>query len=357
MDRTIYLTGVKTDNKLDKKRFYIKFPRIKKEILMIVVTGGAGFIGSAIVWRLNQMGEDNICIVDRLETGDKWKNLLGLRYEQIMDKDEFIKRVMEENVPFVIDAIIHMGACSSTTERDADYLMRNNVNYTLELAKYCLPRKARFVYASSAATYGDGSLGYMDDENKLQDLRPLNMYGYSKALFDIFAQKMKILDKIAGLKFFNVYGPNEFHKDDMRSVVHKSFQQIQKEGKVKLFKSHKPEYKDGQQMRDFVYVKDVVDMTLFFLEHRDKNGIYNIGAGKARSWNDLVTAVFKAMDKPVKIEYIDMPETLREKYQYFTEADITKLRKAGYAKETTSLEEGVTDYVKNYLLKNQYLAY
>ncbi len=324
---------------------------------MIVVTGGAGFIGSAIVWRLNQLGETNICIVDRLDTGDKWKNLLGLHYDEIMDKDEFLNRIIEENVPFVIDAVIHMGACSSTTEKDADYLLNNNFKYTLELAKYCLPRKARFVYASSAATYGDGSLGYQDDEEALENLRPLNMYGYSKDLFDITAKKTKILDKIVGLKFFNVYGPNEYHKDDMRSVVHKSFQQIQKEGKVQLFKSYKPEYKDGEQKRDFVYIKDVVDMVLYFLENKDRNGIYNVGSGEARSWKDLVTAVFKALDKPVKIEYIDMPETLRGKYQYFTEADMVKTKQAGYTKAITSLEDGVEDYVKNYLLKNQYLAY
>ncbi|MCU7496459.1 MAG: ADP-glyceromanno-heptose 6-epimerase [Ignavibacteria bacterium] len=323
---------------------------------MIVVTGGAGFIGSAIVWRLNLLGQENIIIVDSLGTGEKWKNLVGLKYADVYNKKDFIQRVIEENVPFDIDAIIHMGACSSTTEKDADYLLENNYRYTTELVKYCLPRKARFIYASSAATYGDGSQGYNDNENELQRLQPLNMYGYSKHMFDIWARRMKILDKIAGMKFFNVYGPNEYHKADMRSVIHKAYGQILETGKVKLFKSYHPNYKDGEQMRDFVYVKDVVDMTLFFLENRDKNGIYNIGSGKARTWNDLIKAIFSALKLEPQIEYIEMPEVLKNKYQYFTEANLGKVIKAGYTKPVTSLEDGVKDYVINYLRENKYLG-
>jgi ADP-L-glycero-D-manno-heptose 6-epimerase len=250
-----------------------------------------------------------------------------------------------------------MGANSSTTERDADLLFRNNYEYTKTLAEYSLQNKIRFIYASSGATYGDGSLGFEDDETKAHLLRPLNMYGYSKALFDLWAVKNGAINKIAGLKYFNVYGPNEYHKADMRSVVHKAFEQIITTGKVKLFKSENPGYKDGEQMRDFVYVKDAVDMTLFFLNNPDRNGLFNLGSGKARTWNDLVNALFKAMDRPVNIEYIEMPPNLLEKYQYFTEAKISKIKKAGYSASIAALEEGVSDYVKNYLLKDKFLGW
>ncbi len=323
---------------------------------MIVVTGGAGFIGSAIIWQLNQRGEEKIIIIDELGNDDKWKNLVGLKFADFMNKDEFIKRVVEENVPFDITTVIHMGACSSTTEKDADYLMRNNFQYSLELCRYCLPRRARFIYASSAATYGDGSIGYLDDENSLDKLKPLNMYGFSKHLFDLWLKKNKISDKVAGLKFFNVYGPNEYHKEEMRSVVHKAYEQIRDTGKVKLFKSNNPDYKHGEQMRDFIYIKDALDMTFFFLDNPDKNGIYNVGTGNSRTWNDLVTAIFKAMGKPVNIEYIDMPEGIKNKYQYFTKADLKKLTSAGYDKPITCIEDGIDDYVKNYLMADRHLA-
>lgn len=324
---------------------------------MIIVTGGAGFIGSAIVWRLNSLGNDNIIIVDELGTTDKWKNLVGLKFQEFIHKDDFITAVVEDTIEFPVEAIIHMGANSSTTEKNADHLFSNNYLYTQELAKYCLSKNIRFIYASSAATYGDGSLGFDDDESKLETLRPLNMYGYSKQLFDLWAKRNKVLDKIVGIKYFNVYGPNEYHKGDMRSVVHKAFEQVRDTGKVRLFKSLNPNYKDGEQMRDFVYVKDAVEMTLHFLEHRDKNGIYNVGSGKAQTWIDLVTALFNAVGKPVNIEFIDLPENLKEKYQYFTEANLTKIKSAGYNKPITSLEDGVNDYVKNYLLKSLYLGY
>lgn len=324
---------------------------------MIIVTGGAGFIGSAVVWRLNTLGNENIIIVDELGTTDKWKNLVGLKFQELIHKDDFITAIVEDTIEFPIEAVIHMGANSSTTEKDADHLFSNNYLYTQELAKYCLSKNIRFIYASSAATYGDGSLGFDDDESKLETLRPLNMYGYSKQLFDLWAKRNKVLDKIVGIKYFNVYGPNEYHKGDMRSVVHKAFEQVRDTGKVRLFKSLNPNYKDGEQMRDFVYVKDAVDMTLHFLEHKDKNGIYNVGSGKARTWIDLVTALFNAVGKPVNIEFIDLPDNLKEKYQYFTEANLTKIKSSGYNKPITSLEDGVNDYVKNYLLKNLYLGY
>lgn len=324
---------------------------------MIIVTGGAGFIGSAIVWQLNQLGKEDIVIVDELGNEEKWKNLVGLKFADFIHKDDFISMILDEEIPFDIKSIIHMGANSSTTEKDADNLFTNNYEYTKELCKYSLLRDIRFIYASSAATYGDGSLGFDDDEDRLETLRPLNMYGYSKQLFDVWAKKNVALDKIVGLKYFNVYGPNEYHKNDMRSVVHKAFEQVRDLGKVRLFKSKKVDYKDGEQMRDFIYVKDAVDMTLFFLDKKEINGIFNVGTGKARTWNDLVTSLFNAVGKPVNIEYVELPEHLEAKYQYFTQANLQKINDAGYTATINSLESGVTDYVKNYLLKNSYLGY
>jgi ADP-L-glycero-D-manno-heptose 6-epimerase len=239
---------------------------------MIIVTGGAGFIGSALVWKLNQMGEEEIIIVDELGTDEKWKNLTGLRFIDIYSPYEFIELVISDAVPFEIDTIFHLGACSSTTEKDADYLLQNNYQYSQDLAKFSITHRARFIYASSAATYGDGSMGYLDDEQELNKLRPLNMYGYSKHLLDLWLHKTGYNEEVVGLKYFNVYGPNEFHKDDMRSVVHKSFGQIMESDSVKLFKSYKDGYKDGEQKRDFIYVKDAVDMTLHF--YKNKNTKY-----------------------------------------------------------------------------------
>jgi ADP-L-glycero-D-manno-heptose 6-epimerase len=321
---------------------------------MIIVTGGAGFIGSAIVWKLNAQGYNNILIVDELGTSEKWKNLPGLSFNDFINKHEFIQKI-NNDYKFNAEAIIHMGANSSTTEKDADHLLKNNFEYTKDLASYSVKNGIRFIYASSAATYGDGSLGFSDNEESLLSLRPLNMYGYSKSLFDIWAYKNNILNNIVGLKYFNVYGPNEYHKGDMRSVIHKAFGQIIESGSVNLFKSLHPDYKDGEQMRDFVYVKDAVNMTLFFLERRDVNGIFNIGSGKARTWKDLIIAIFEAAGKPVQINYIELPVHLMDKYQYFTEADLTKITKAGYVDPLHTLELGVTDYVKNYLLKSRYL--
>ena len=321
---------------------------------MIVVTGAAGFIGSALVWRLNQLGKNNIIIVDELGKDEKWKNLVNLDFEDFINKHLFIQKI-ESGLDFKVDAIIHMGANSSTTEKDADHLMENNFEYTKKLALYSITKNIRFIYASSAATYGDGNLGF-DDRNEIcKTLRPLNMYGYSKNLFDIWALKKNMLDKIVGIKYFNVFGPNEYHKADMRSVIHKAFEQIRDTGKVRLFKSRRSDYKDGEQRRDFVYIKDAVDMTLHFLEHKDNNGLYNVGSGNARTWNDLVMALFNALDKPVKIEYIDLPDHLADKYQYFTEAKLDKIKKAGYTNQISSLEDGVTDYVKNYLVPGKYL--
>jgi len=316
---------------------------------MIIVTGAAGFIGSCVVSHLNRNTRQDIIAVDVLRSNDKWKNLRHLDFADYLDRSQ-LPAFLEGRSD--IQAIIHMGACSATTETDANYLMENNYRYTLRLAEYCLQHDVRFIYASSAATYGAGELGYDDNEAELQRLRPMNMYGYSKQLFDLKARREGWLKKIAGLKFFNVYGPNEYFKGEMASVIFKAFNQITASGRVRLFKSHRPDFKDGEQLRDFVYVKDVLKIIDFFLQHPQASGLYNAGTGKARSFKDLVTATFKAMNLPPDIVYIDMPEAIRDRYQYFTEARMDKLRAAGYRQPFYSLEEGVSDYVQNYLMKD-----
>ncbi len=321
---------------------------------MIIVTGGAGFIGSAFVWKLNKEGLDDIVIVDHLGKTDKWKNLVGRFYYDYIDKDAFFDMIREEKVPFDVEAIVHMGACSSTTERDADYLMRNNYLYTRALALWAVKKNIRFIYASSAATYGDIAKGFSDDDQTTRGLRPINMYGYSKHLFDLYVLKQELQRRVAGIKFFNVFGPNEYHKGDMRSMVHKAFGQIRDKGCVQLFKSHRPEYGDGGQMRDFIYVKDCVEVLYWLLTNRQVNGIFNLGTGKARAWNDLMKAVFSAMDVKPRIDYIDMPVSIRDQYQYFTEAEMDKLRRAGYKAAFTSLEDAVRDYVQNYLQHSEH---
>ncbi len=264
--------------------------------------------------------------------------------------------VADEEIDEEVDAIFHMGACSSTTETDASYLIENNYKYSQALAQWAAGRGTRFIYASSAATYGDGSAGFSDDEDKLRQLSPLNMYGYSKHLFDLWAKDVGLLDKIVGLKYFNVFGPNEYHKGDMRSFVLKAFEQISDYSKVKLFKSGDAKYGDGEYVRDFVYVRDAVAQTLFFMDAPEIGGIFNVGTGTARNWNDMAKAVFDAIGQKCKIDYVDMPDYLRAKYQYYTQAETVKLKKAGYDKETTSLEDAVSDYVQNYLMKNEYLS-
>jgi len=322
---------------------------------MIIVTGGAGFIGSAIVAGLNARGIESILIVDNLGKDEKWKNLRKLRYAEYMEVEDFWSVVEAEHLEWPIEAVFHMGACSDTRETDSSYLVTNNYEYSKELAQWAVDIEARFIYASSAATYGDGGRGFADDEGSLDELIPLNMYGYSKQMFDQWALGNGLLRQIAGLKFFNVFGPNEYHKGDMRSFVIKAYEQIEAAGGVRLFKSYRDGYADGEQLRDFVYVKDAVDMALFFYDNPELAGLYNVGTGEARSWNELAGAVFAAMGREPRIEYIEMPEALREKYQYFTQADMTKLRRAGYRKATTRLEAAVADYVQNYLRKGEYL--
>jgi len=322
---------------------------------MIVVTGGAGFIGSALVWQLNTVGIEDIVIVDELGDTDKWKNIAKRRFADYLHKDAFLARVREGKVPFPVRAIVHMGACSATTERDADFLMENNYRYSRILAEWAVAQGIRFVYASSAATYGDGARGFSDDDAVTRTLLPINAYGYSKQVFDLWVLRQGWEGKVAGVKFFNVFGPQEYHKGDMRSVVHKAYQQIRDTGSVRLFKSYREPYPDGGQLRDFVYVKDVVRVLQWFLDHPEANGIFNLGTGKARTWNDLVNAVFAAMERPAQIDYIEMPEAIRGQYQYLTQAQMSKLRAAGCRMKFRSLEEAVADYVRGHLVQDAYL--
>ena len=325
---------------------------------LIIVTGGAGFIGSAIVWKLNEMGYENIIIVDHLGESDKWKNLRSLKFMDYVEKDKFIDTIHNNENPYSADCIFHMGACSATTQSDASYLIQNNFEYTRDLAICAMKKNIRFIYASSAATYGDGSSGYLDNESDMDQLRPLNMYGYSKQLFDQWARHHKVLNKIVGLKFFNVFGPNEWHKGDMRSMVVKAYEQIKDKGEIALFKSYKTEYNDGEQVRDFIYIKDAVQMAIHFYENRDGiySGIFNVGTSQTRSWNDLAKAVFKAMNLDPKINYIDMPPALTDRYQYHTQANIDKLRDTGYKKELWTLEAAIGDYVNSYLIPHDHLG-
>lgn len=313
-----------------------------------LITGAAGFIGTNLVRALNARGEEDLLLTDHLGCSEKWSNLVGTRFEDYLDREDLLD-LLERNALPKFDAVFHLGACSATTEKDSSYLMENNYRYTRTLCEWCLRNEVRFVYASSAATYGDGAQGYCDDDDVTPSLRPLNMYGYSKHLFDLWALKNKLFDRIAGLKYFNVYGPYENHKDDMRSVVHKAWGQVCETGKVKLFKSDRPGIGDGEQDRDFVYVKDAARLTLALGTDFRASGLFNCGTGQARTWNDLVKAVFAALDTEPNIEYIDMPAHLKGKYQYHTEADMRKLTAAGWTTPFTRLEDGVDEYVRSYL--------
>lgn len=318
--------------------------------MSIVVTGGAGFIGSCIVRTLNDAGVEDIIIVDDIASTNKWMNMRNKRFVEYVHKSLFLERLPSYSG---ITAIIHMGAQSSTTERDFDYLWNNNFEYTKKLWEYCASKKIRFIYASSAATYGDGDQGF-DDQMDIDRLMPLNGYGYSKHLFDMWVkhQAVKYPAQYVGLKFFNVYGPNEYFKGSMASMVLHGFQQMKDTGKIRLFKSCNPEYQDGEQLRDFVYVKDICSLILWLLDNPSVNGLYNVGTGQARSFRELAEAVFGAQGFSPCIEYIDMPEHLKKKYQYYTKAEVEKLKQVGYDREFYSLEKGVMDYVQHYLDRN-----
>ncbi len=315
---------------------------------MIILTGGAGFIGSCMLDALNKAGRHNLLIVDSLGKGQKWKNLVGKTYIEIVSKQDFRSMMNADAFDDAVEAVIHLGACSSTTETNADYLYDNNYLYSVEIAEFAAGKGARFIYASSAATYGDGSRGYSDSST---DLRPLNMYGYSKHLFDQWIRLNGMEDECVGLKFFNVFGPNEYHKGSMASLVSKAVGQIESRGYVELFKSTDPTYPDGGQMRDFIYVKDVCSVMMALLERPEVNGILNLGTGTARSWNDLMTAVFLAMGRPVDIRYIDMPDDLARQYQNYTQADMSTLTSKLQDVQFSSLEDSVADYVNGYLTR------
>ncbi len=320
---------------------------------MIVVTGAAGFIGSCMVGMLNNKGISNIIVVDDFSNENKNKNLEGKTFAKKVHRNDFFTWLEKNNSH--VRFIIHIGARTDTAEFNVAIFDELNLNYTKKMWQKCTVFHIPMIYASSAATYGMGEFGYKDDHNIVEKLKPLNPYGESKNNFDKWAIQQEIKPPFwAGLKFFNVYGPNEFHKSRMASVIFHTFNQVNLTGKVKLFRSHHPDFKDGMQLRDFVYVKDLISVILFLMENKPESGLYNLGTGKARAFLDLAKATFKAMGKPENIEFIDTPIDIRDKYQYFTEADMNKLRNAGYSKAFSTLEEGVSDYVTNYLMTEKY---
>lgn len=316
---------------------------------MIILTGGAGFIGSCLLRKFNDEGISDIIVVDRLGQSGKWRNLLGKKFAQYIHKSDFREK-LKNNEFSNIDSIIHLGACSSTTELNADYLFDNNLNYSIELAEYAAENNIQFIYASSAATYGDGSNGY--DDKKFDNLKPMNCYGLTKHLFDEWVIQRRLDKKFTGLKLFNVFGPNEYHKGKMSSMVFKSHKQIQETGKVRLFKSNSPDYSDGGQRRDFIYVKDAVEVIWKIFNKKDYSGIYNLGTGKSHTWNELVDSVFKALEMKPKVEYFDMPEELQEQYQNYTEANMDKFQNSSLNHKFTSLDDSVKDYIINHLKKD-----
>ncbi|MGM0440308.1 MAG: ADP-glyceromanno-heptose 6-epimerase [Chlamydiota bacterium] len=319
---------------------------------LIVVTGGAGFIGSGVIRELNNRGLSNLVVVDDLKDTEKWKNLVGKQFLDIISKNDLFEWL--EGRESEVKAFIHMGACSSTVERDAGYLLENNYRYTLRLAEYALSNQQRFIYASSAATYGDGSLGFSDDHSLLETLQPLNMYGYSKHLFDLWAKRQGVLGQVVGLKFFNIFGPNEHHKGRMSSVIPKFLDSVRSKGEIGLFKSSDPaKYADGGQMRDFLYVKDAARMVCDLLES-DASGIYNIGSGQATTWNVVAKAVIDAMKVSAKINYIDMPVDLQGKYQNYSRAVMNKIHSLQDVDGTaTPIEESVREHVQEYLMRGR----
>ena len=325
---------------------------MKTKERLIVITGGAGFIGSCLTRHLNDLGIKNLVLVDQLGRTEKWKNLVGKNIADILDKSQLFEWLRDKEAQ--VESIVHLGACSTTVELDASYLLENNYRYTKRLAEYAIENDIPFIYASSAATYGDGAQGFLDDHSDIESLRPLNMYGYSKQLFDQWAKNQGVLDKVTGLKFFNVFGPNEQHKGRMSSAILHMLPTARKDGLIRLFKSSEPEkFADGGQQRDFIYIKDVVRMIHAFMANGAK-GIYNIGTGIPNTWNDLAAALFKALGMPARIQYIDMPVDLQGKYQNYTAADMQKTKNVlGTAAACMPLDDSVADYIQNYLLTGQ----
>lgn len=316
---------------------------------MIILTGGAGFIGSNFLKKLNDEGIENILIVDSLDSSEKWKNLVGKKFIDYCNKDSFLKSIQNRSWSDV-EVIFHFGACSSTTENDAEFLIQNNYTVSKDLVQWALGNRIKFIYASSAATYGDGANGYSDDNENSLKLRPLNIYGYSKQLFDEYIIRNELDTRVTGLKLFNVFGPNEYHKGNMRSMVHKAFEQIQATGKINLYKSNDPGFKNGEQKRDFIYIKDCISI-IWWLYQNNKYGIFNVGTGQANTWLTLAKAVFKSLGKEEKIVFIDMPPELAKQYQNYTVADISKLIRMGFKAEFFSFEDAIANYISNYLLE------
>lgn len=324
---------------------------------MIIITGAAGFIGSVLADALNKQGRSDLILVDSINDDEKEHNVACLEYEQLISGDEFRAALKEGKYDENIDAIFHLAAITSTTEKDWSLFQDINIDFSQEIIRHCVDKNIRCIYVSSGATYGDGSHGYSDDHELFDQLEPLNEYGRSKLDVDIWARDAGYLDQVVGLRYFNVFGPNEYHKRAMRSVVAKKFDQVQSEGVLELFKSNNPKYEDGGQMRDFIYVKDAVDATLhFFNEKLEIGGVFNIGTGQARTWNDMAQAMFSAAGKEPNIQYIDMPKELVGQYQDYTQADVTKLRQSGYQKPFTSLEDAITDYIQNYLMHHKHIC-
>ncbi len=324
---------------------------------MIILTGGAGFIGSAVLHELNRRGRDDVLVVDVVDHPRKLRNLAPLRYHERLGLTEFRNRLASGDLNRAgISGVLHLGACSATTETDWNYLADNNVAYSREIIRWCVAHNVRCVYASSAATYGDGNLGFSDDHALFDRLQPLNPYGRSKLVVDMWARDLGFLDRVAGLRYFNVFGPNEWHKEEMRSVVNKKFPDLRDGHGISLFRSYRPNYPDGGQERDFIYVGDVVAVTLWMLENAEVSGVFNVGTGIARSWNDLARAMFSALQLPESISYIEMPGNLRDQYQYHTCADVAKLRAAGYSAGFLTLEQAVPDYVRNFLMPDRHLG-
>ena len=320
---------------------------------MIILRGGAGFIGSCFLWKLNQAGIDNIIVVDEKDESCKWDNLNNKRFKDYIHKDEFLEHLQKNKISKP-EHVVHMGACSSTVLTNKDYYIKNNYEYSKYLAQWSFEHKVPFMYASSAATYGDGSFGYDDDNKTTSRLNPLNLYGYSKQLFDLWVLNEGHEAEATGFKFFNVFGPNEYHKGEMMSVACKKFSEINEKNSISLFKSYREDYKDGEQKRDFIYVKDAIEVMFYFFNNPKKTGIFNLGTGVARTWNDVARAMFSALNKKPNIEYIEMPDYLRSKYQYFTQAKMDKLRSVGCDVKFRSLEDSIKDYVK-YLAARRHL--
>ncbi|HOM27184.1 MAG TPA: ADP-glyceromanno-heptose 6-epimerase [bacterium] len=314
--------------------------------MKIILTGACGFIGSCFLGYLNKKGIEDIILVDRINE-KKRKNIENKKFKDYYDKDEFIQKIEEKRFDKNFDFLIHLGACTNTREKNVEYILKNNFIYSKKLAVFCLENDIEFIYASSAATYGKEEKNFSDEEENIENLIPVNLYGLSKNIFDLWVVLNKFHNKFVGLKFFNVYGTNEEHKGEMRSIISKGYEQITQTGKIKLFKSYRKEYKDGEQKRDFVYVKDVCEVIWFFMENRKKKGIFNVGTGKARSFNEVAEILFKYLGKKKNIEYIDMPIDMKESYQYFTQANIEKLRSAGYKNGFMELEEGIKNFIQS----------